>query len=90
MELGGVGKAEACLLEGAGLAATAAKVFLPAQKLASRGFGMLTESVLPAKATAMLELLRAEAIFLGNGVPKEEWDRSQPRKKSNGEGKQVI
>ena len=90
MELGGVGKAEACLLEGADRAATAAKLFLPAQKLASRGFGMLTKSVLPAKAKEMLELLLAEAIFQGNGVTKEDWRRSQSVNKSNGVGKQVI
>ena len=76
MELGGVGKAEACLPEGAGLAATAAKLFLPAQKLASRGFGMLTESVLPAKAKEMLELL-GEGMVQGNGVPEDERGRSQ-------------
>lgn len=65
MELGGVGKAEGCLPEETGLATTAAKVFLPVQKVASRGFGMLTDSVLPAKAKAMLEvpLLLVEAMF---------------------------
>ena len=56
MELGGVGRPALCFLTGKDLAATAAKVSLPAQKL-SRGLGMLTDSVIPAKAKAMLELV---------------------------------
>lgn len=56
MELGGVGRPALCFLTGKDLAATVAKVSLPAQKL-SRGLGMVTDSVIPAKAKAMLELV---------------------------------
>ena len=56
MELGGVGRPALCFLTGKDLAATVAKVSLPAQKL-SRGLGMSTDSVIPAKAKAMLELV---------------------------------
>lgn len=53
MEFGGVGSPPVGFRVGRDLAATAAKLSLPAQK-SSRGFGILTDSVIPAKA--MLEL----------------------------------
>ena len=56
MELGGVGRPAFCFLTGKDLAATAAKLSLPAQKL-SRGLWISTDSVIPAKAKAMLELV---------------------------------
>jgi len=55
MEFGGVGRPPVGLRAGRDLAATAAKLSLPAQK-SSRGFGMSTDSVIPANAKAMLEL----------------------------------
>lgn len=56
MELGGVGRPALCFLTGKDLAATVAKLSLPAQKL-SRGLRITTDSVIPAKAKAMLELV---------------------------------
>ena len=56
MELGGVGRPALCFLTGKDLAATVAKLSLPAQKL-SRGLWISTDSVIPAKAKAMLELV---------------------------------
>lgn len=56
MELGGVGRAEVCLLVGTGLAVTAAKLSRPAQKLASRGFETGAEVAISARAKAMLEV----------------------------------
>ena len=57
MELGGVGKAAGCGWLGRDLAATAAKLSLPVQKVLADGLGMSTEAVMPARAMAMLELL---------------------------------
>ncbi len=64
MEFGGVGKPAGCLWDGRDLAATAAKVSRPDQKVVSYGFGMSTEAVMPAKAMAILEvfLLLTEAM----------------------------
>ena len=56
MELGGVGRPPVGFRAGRNLAATAAKLSLPAQK-SSRGFGISTDSVIPAKAKEMLELV---------------------------------
>ena len=67
MELGGVGRPLVGFLTGRDLAATAAKLSLPAQK-SPRGLGMSTDSVIPAKAIAMLELVMlVGAMSLGLG-----------------------
>ena len=66
MELGGVGSPRRPLVGGAEPAATAAKVSLPFQTPLPDGFGMSTESDLPAKAIPMVEmedLLLKEAIL---------------------------
>ena len=66
MELGGVGSpARRPFVGGAEPAATAAKVSRPLQVPVPDGFGMSTESDLPAKAMAMEDLLMLleEAIF---------------------------
>ena len=57
MELGGVGSIPDCFLVGSDLAATVAKLSLPVQKPPSRGLGISTEAVMPAKAMAMLDVL---------------------------------
>lgn len=57
MELGGVGSSMGWFLDGGALAVTAAKVSLPAQNPVSRGFGMSTEAVIPAKAVPMVEVV---------------------------------
>lgn len=57
MELGGVGSSAGCFLAGSDLAATAAKLSRPAQKLAFSCFGMFTEAVVPATAMATMEVL---------------------------------
>lgn len=62
MELGGVGRPPWWWPVDLGLAATVAKLSLPAQKADSRGFGMSTKWVLPAKARAMLDGLLLRAI----------------------------
>ena len=62
MEFGGVGSPAGCLLDGRDLAATAAKVSRPDQKVVSYGLGMSTEAVMPAKAMAMLEVF---LLFMG-------------------------
>lgn len=65
MELGGVGRSIGCFLDGGALAVTVAKVSLPAQNPASRGFGMSTEAVVPAKAVPTVEaVLMVGAILV--------------------------
>ena len=56
MELGGVGRPADVFLVGRDFAATAAKLSFPTQK-SSRGLGILTDSVLPAKAKPRAELV---------------------------------
>lgn len=57
MELGGVGSSIGCILDGAALAVTAAKVSLPVQNPVSRGFGISTEAVIPANAVPAVEVV---------------------------------
>ena len=52
-----MGKAAGCGWLGRDLAATAAKLSLPVQKVLVEGLGISTEAVIPARAMAMLELL---------------------------------
>ena len=54
MELGGVGRPPVLFFAGAGLAASLAGCSWPESP--SRGLGMLTDSVIPARARAMLDL----------------------------------
>lgn len=54
--VGRVGRPAVAFLVGRDLAATAAKVSFPAQK-SSRGLGISTDSVLPAKFQDMLEFV---------------------------------
>ena len=55
MELGGVGRPPVFGFAGADLAATEAKLSFPSQKSVLRGLGILTDSVIPARAREMLE-----------------------------------
>ena len=69
MEFGGVGNMPDCfllLLAGRERAATVAKVSRPVvQKLVSRGWGMSTEAVMPARAMAMLEVFWVTGAMSG-------------------------